>query len=53
LIVGPGALSGERRLADRDKQVITDRSDKHFILILKPSKLCLKITYSLLQAAHL
>jgi len=32
---------------------MADRSDKHIILILKPSKLSLQVTYSLLQAAHL
>ncbi len=32
---------------------MADRSNKHVILILKPGKLSFKITYSLLEAAHL
>jgi hypothetical protein len=32
---------------------MADRSDKHVILLLKPSKLSFQITYSLLEAAHL
>jgi hypothetical protein len=32
---------------------MADRRDKYVILILKARKLCLQVTYSLLQAAHL
>jgi hypothetical protein len=51
--LNPVALSGERGLANRDQQVVADGSDKHIVLILKPSKLSFEVTYSLLQAAHL
>jgi len=48
-----GALSGERRLPNRNQQVIADRSYEDVVLVLEPSKLSLQITYSLLQPAHL
>jgi hypothetical protein len=51
--LAPGALLGERRLADWNQQVVADRSDKHNVLVLKPGKLGFQVAYSLLQAAHL
>src|ERR1700733_311902 len=44
---------GERRLADRDQQVMPHLSGEHVVLVLKPGKLGFQVTYSLLQAAHL
>jgi hypothetical protein len=48
-----GHLSGERRLANRDQQVIADRSHEHIVLVLEPSKLSFQVAYSSLQPAQL
>jgi hypothetical protein len=32
---------------------MTNRSNEHIVLVLKPGKLGLQVAYSLLQAAHL
>src|SRR5579875_889963 len=45
--------SGERWLADRDEQVLADLGGEHIVLLVQPGKLGLKVTYSLLKAAHL
>jgi hypothetical protein len=45
--------SGERRLANRNQQVVVRLRGKHVVLLVQPGKLCFEIAYSLLQAAHL
>jgi hypothetical protein len=44
---------GERRLANRDQQVLAYLRGKHIVLFMQPGKLGFEIAYSLLQAAHL
>ena len=44
---------GERRLADRNQQVMLRLRGKHVVLLVQPRKLGFEIAYSLLQAAHL
>lgn len=45
--------SGERRLANRNQQVVIRLRGKHVVLLMQPGKLGFEIAYSLLQAAHL
>ena len=45
--------SGERRLANRNQQVVVRLRGQYVVLLVQPGKLCFEIAYSLLQAAHL
>jgi hypothetical protein len=44
---------GERGLADRDEQLVTDLSGEGVVLLLKPVNCGLEVTHPLLKTAHL
>jgi hypothetical protein len=43
---------GERGLADRDQQLVTDLCGQSVVLLLKPVKRGLEVTHPLLKPAH-
>ena len=51
-LVASGRSLGERRLADRNQQVMADFRSKCIVLFLKPDQGSLQVSHTLLKAAH-